>query len=147
MPFGTRSLPFSNSLMKPLPRHGSTFMIISLHAPSRHGGVVHQLEEVGMLTAKIDLLMKKLEDPTSIMSKLSMPDSRVKSAEKQDTCVLIARRSIRTLTLLVTPTLLIKALVLGGISLVFHSTTAKRVVVGKTSIEVNHFSRKLFGIS
>jgi hypothetical protein len=100
-----------------------------------------------MLTAKIDLLMKKLEDPTSIMSKLSMPDSRVKSAEKQDTCVLIARRSVRTLTLLVTPTLLIKALVLGGISLVFHSTTAKRVVVGKTSIEVNHFSRKLFGIS
>jgi hypothetical protein len=34
---------------------------------------VHQLEEVDMLTAKIDLLMKKLEDRASIISKWSMP--------------------------------------------------------------------------
>jgi hypothetical protein len=33
---------------------------------------VHQLEKVDMLTAKIYLLMKKLEDSTSITSKWSM---------------------------------------------------------------------------
>jgi hypothetical protein len=30
---------------------------------------VHQLEEVGMLTPMIDLLMKKLENPTLVISK------------------------------------------------------------------------------
>jgi hypothetical protein len=33
MPFEIRSLPFNNSRMKPLPRHGSVCRIISLHAP------------------------------------------------------------------------------------------------------------------
>jgi hypothetical protein len=64
--------------------------------------------------------------------------------------VLIAGQSVGMLTLLVTPTMvivLIKASMLGGISPVSRSTIPNRVVVGKTSIEVNHFSRKLFGIS
>jgi hypothetical protein len=64
--------------------------------------------------------------------------------------VLIAEQSVGMLTLLVTPTMvivLIKASMLGGISPVSRSTIPNRVVVGKTSIEVNHFSRKLFGIS
>jgi hypothetical protein len=64
--------------------------------------------------------------------------------------VLIAEQSVGMLTLLVTPTMvivLIKASMLGGISPVSRSTNPNRVVVGKTSIEVNHFSRKLFGIS
>jgi hypothetical protein len=39
-----------------------------------HTHKVHQLEEVDMLTAKIDILMKKLEIPTSIISKWSMPE-------------------------------------------------------------------------
>jgi hypothetical protein len=39
MPFRTRSLPFNNSRMKPLPRHGSACRIISLHAPH------HDMEE------------------------------------------------------------------------------------------------------
>jgi hypothetical protein len=34
---------------------------------------VHQLEEVDMLTTKIDLLIKKHENPVSIISKWSMP--------------------------------------------------------------------------
>jgi hypothetical protein len=38
-----------------------------------HTHQVHQLEEVDMLTAKIDLLMKKLEDPGLTTSKWSMP--------------------------------------------------------------------------
>jgi hypothetical protein len=33
MPSGTRSLGFNNSRMRPLPRHGNTSRIISLHAP------------------------------------------------------------------------------------------------------------------
>jgi hypothetical protein len=64
--------------------------------------------------------------------------------------VLIAEQSVGMLTLLVTPTMvivLIKASMLGGISPVSRSTIPNRVVVGKTSIEVTHFSRKLFGIS
>jgi hypothetical protein len=80
-----------------------------------HTRKVHQLEEVGMLTIKIDLLMKKLDD--SGLDHLKM--------------VII----------------LIKASMLGGISPVSRSTTASRVVVGKTSTEVNHFTRKLFEIS
>jgi glycosidase len=121
MPSRTRSLGFSNSQMRPSPRHENTYMIISLHAPHHsmeewfiiqsfyHGLIrlaqehidaaaggsfftlsieeahklvekmvsnqswdeertqtrtrkVHQLEEVDMLTTKIDLLMKKLEN-------------------------------------------------------------------------------------
>jgi hypothetical protein len=33
MPFGTRSLGFSNSQMRPSPRQGNVYRIISLHAP------------------------------------------------------------------------------------------------------------------
>jgi hypothetical protein len=33
MPSGTRSLGFSNSQMRPSPRHGNAYRIISLHAP------------------------------------------------------------------------------------------------------------------
>jgi hypothetical protein len=36
MPFRTRSLDFSNSQMRPSPRHGNACKIISLHA-SHHG--------------------------------------------------------------------------------------------------------------
>ena len=121
-PSGTRSLDFSNSRMRPSPRHGNACRIISLQCP--HHGMeewfiiqrfyhwlirstqehidaaaggsfftlimeeahkliekmasnqswdeertwtrtrkVHQLEEVDMLTAKIDLLLKKLDNP------------------------------------------------------------------------------------
>jgi hypothetical protein len=110
MPSETRSLDFSNSRMKPWPRHGNAYRIISLHAPitawrsgssskehidAAAGGSffslsieearklvekmasnqswneertqtrthkVHMLEVVDMLTAKISLLRKKLED-------------------------------------------------------------------------------------
>jgi hypothetical protein len=121
MPSRTRSLGFSNSRMRPTPRHGNVYRIISLHAPHHgmeewfiiqsfyHGLIrsarehidaaaggsfftlsieeahklvekmasnqswdeertqthtrkVHQLEEVDMLTAKIDLLIKKLKN-------------------------------------------------------------------------------------
>jgi hypothetical protein len=45
---------------------------------------VHQLEEVDMLTAKIDLLMKKLEDPS--LDHLKMVDARVMCEECRETC-------------------------------------------------------------
>jgi hypothetical protein len=53
-------------------------------------------------------------------------------------------------TLLVIPTMLfvlIKASMLGGTKLVCRSTTAIKVVWGRTSTEVNLLSRILFGIS
>jgi hypothetical protein len=43
--------------------------------------------------------------------------------------------------------ILIKASMLGGTSLVSSSSTANKVVWGKTSIEVNLLSRILFRIS
>jgi hypothetical protein len=43
---GTRSLGFGNSQMRPSPRHGNVCGIISLHAPSWHGGVVHHLNHL-----------------------------------------------------------------------------------------------------
>jgi hypothetical protein len=48
------------------------------HTPSRTHKV-HQLEEVDMLTTKIDLLMKKLEDPG--LDHLKMVDTRVMCEE------------------------------------------------------------------
>jgi hypothetical protein len=45
---------------------------------------VHQLEEVDMLTAKIDLLMKKLENPS--LDHLKMVDTQVTCEECGETC-------------------------------------------------------------
>jgi hypothetical protein len=45
---------------------------------------VHQLEEVNMLTAKIDLFMKKLENP--VLDHLKMVDARVTCEECGETC-------------------------------------------------------------
>jgi hypothetical protein len=53
------------------------------HTPS-HTRNVHQLEEVGMLTTKIHLLMKKLEDPG--LDHLKMVDARVMCEECGETC-------------------------------------------------------------
>jgi hypothetical protein len=111
---------------------------------------VHQLEEVDMLTAKIDLLMKKLENLG--LDHLKMVDARVtcEVCKKQATWASTARWSPRMSTLLVIPTMifiLIKASMLGGTSPISRSTTANKVVWGRTSTEVNLLSRILFGIN
>jgi hypothetical protein len=49
-----------------------------------HTRKVHQLEEVDMLTAKIDLLMKNLENPG--LDHLKMVDARVTCEECRETC-------------------------------------------------------------
>jgi hypothetical protein len=49
-----------------------------------HTRKVHQLEEVDMLTAKIDLLMKKLENPG--LDHLKMVDARVTCEDYRETC-------------------------------------------------------------
>jgi hypothetical protein len=49
-----------------------------------HTRKVHQLEEVDMLTTKIDLLMKKLENPG--LDNLKMVDARVTCEECRETC-------------------------------------------------------------
>jgi hypothetical protein len=62
----------------------------------------------------------------------------VKSAEKQATWASTARRSPRMSTSLVIPIMvfiLIKASMMGGTNLVSHSTTANKVVWGRTSTE------------
>jgi hypothetical protein len=48
-----------------------------------HTHQVHQLEEVDMLTAKIDLLMKKLEDPA--LDHLKMVNARMTCEECEET--------------------------------------------------------------
>jgi hypothetical protein len=45
---------------------------------------IHQLEEVDMLTTKIDILMKKLEDPG--LDHLKLVDSRMTCEECRETC-------------------------------------------------------------
>jgi hypothetical protein len=45
---------------------------------------VHQLDEVDMLTAKIDIRMKKLENPG--LDHLKMVDARVTCEECRETC-------------------------------------------------------------
>jgi hypothetical protein len=49
-----------------------------------HTRMVHQLEEVDMLTTRIDLLMKKLENPG--LDHLKMVDARVTCEECRETC-------------------------------------------------------------
>jgi hypothetical protein len=103
-----------------------------------------------MLTAKIDLLMKKLEN--SGLDHLKMVDARVTCEECGETgpWASTVRWSPRTSTLLGIPTMvfvLIKASMLGGTNIVSRSTTTNKVVWGKTSTEVNLLSRILFGVS
>jgi hypothetical protein len=93
-----------------------------------------------MLTAKIDLLMKKLENPD--LDHLKMVDARVmcESAEKYATWASTARWSPRISTSLVIPTMvfiLIKASMLGGTNTVFRSTIANRMVMGIISVEMS----------
>jgi hypothetical protein len=111
---------------------------------------VHQLEEVDMLTIKIDLLMKKLENPG--LDHLKMVDARITCEEcgKHATWASTAQRSLRISISLVIPTMvfiLFKASMLGGTNPVSYSTTANKVVWGRTSTEVNLLSRILFGVS
>jgi hypothetical protein len=101
---------------------------------------VHQLEEVDMLTVKIDLLMNKLENPGH--DHLKIVDARVTCEECGEigymgtNCVTGPRMS----TSLVIPTMvfiLIKASMLGGTSPVSRSTTTNRMVMGRISTEMS----------
>jgi hypothetical protein len=71
MPFGTRSLPFNNSRMKPLPRHGSACRIISLHAPitAWRSSSSSKASIMGRFTQPVSLLMLLL-DVHSLLSVL-----------------------------------------------------------------------------
>jgi hypothetical protein len=87
-----------------------------------------------MLTAKIDLFMKKLEN---------LGLNHVKMASS-------IQRSPRMSTSLVIPTMvfvLIKASMLGGTSSVSRSTTANRVLMGRISTEMSPLSKISSGIS
>jgi hypothetical protein len=103
-----------------------------------------------MHTAKIDLLMKKIENPD--LDYLKMVDARVTGEECGETCHMGINCPMvpRMSTLLVIPTMvfiLIKASMFGGMNLVSRSTTANKVVWGKTSTEVNLLSRIVSEIS
>jgi hypothetical protein len=95
-----------------------------------------------MLTTKIDLLMKKLENPG--LDVLEMVDARVTCEE----CREIVHMGINCLTVPQDVNfVLIKASMLGGTNSVSYSTTANKVVWDRTSTEVNLLSRILFRIS
>jgi hypothetical protein len=86
---------------------------------------------------KIDLLMKKLEDPS--LDHLKMVDARMTCEECGETghMVSIARRSIRMSTLLGIPAMAfvrIKASIRDGISPISPLTTASRAILGRISI-------------
>jgi hypothetical protein len=103
-----------------------------------------------MLTTKIDLLLKKLENPG--LNYLKMVDARVTCEE----CGEMGHMGIncptapRTSTSLVIPKMvfvLIKASMLGGTNTVSRSTITNKAVWGRTSIDVNLLSRILFGVT
>jgi hypothetical protein len=97
---------------------------------------VHQLEEMDMLTAKIDLHMKKLENPG--IDHLKMVDARVTCEESGEmghmgiNCQKVPQdvNFIGNSTMVFN---LIMASMLGGTNLVSHMTTADKVVWGRTS--------------
>jgi hypothetical protein len=93
-----------------------------------------------MLTAKIDLLMKNLENLG--LDHLKMVNTRVTCEE----CGEIGHMGIHCLTVSQDVNftgnsnnvfILIKASILGGTNLVSHSTTVNRVVMGRISIEMS----------
>jgi hypothetical protein len=106
---------------------------------SSHTHNVHQLEEVDMLTTKIDLLMKKFENPS--LDHLKMVDVHVTCEECGETGHMgVNCPTVRMLTLLVTPIMVfmqIRASTLGGTSPVSRSTTSSRVVMGKIATEMS----------
>jgi hypothetical protein len=114
-----------------------------------HTHKVHQLEEVDMLIAKIDLPMKKVENPG--LNHLKMVDAQVTCEECKETghMGINWRWSPIISTSLVIPTMifiLIKASMLGGINPVSRSTTANRVVMGRISIKMSPLSEVSLGI-
>jgi hypothetical protein len=107
------------------------------------------LEEVDMLTAKVDLLMKKLENPS--LDHLKMVDARVTCEECGETCHMGINclTASQMSTSLVIPTMgfiLIKASMLGRTNPISHSTTANRVVMARISIELSPLSEISSGI-
>jgi hypothetical protein len=93
-----------------------------------------------MLTTKIDLLMKKLENPG--IDYLKIVDARVTCEECGETghmginCPTVPRTST-SLIISIMVFILIKASMLGGTNLVSRSTIANKVVWGKTSKEMS----------
>jgi hypothetical protein len=110
---------------------------------------VHQLKEVDMLTAKIDLLMKKLENPG--LDHLKMVDARVMCEECEETGHMgINYPTVSQVVNFVGDSnngfILIKASMLGGINPVSRSTTTNKVVWGKISTEMSPLSEISSGI-
>jgi hypothetical protein len=111
---------------------------------------VHQLEEVDMLTAKIDLLMKKLEN--SGLDHIKMVDAQVTCEECRETghmginCPTVSQ-DVNFIGNSNNGFILSKASMLGGTNPVSRLTTANKVVWGRTTTEVNLLSKILFGIS
>jgi hypothetical protein len=103
-----------------------------------------------MLTAKIDILMKKLENPS--LNHLKMVDARVTCEECRETCHMgincpTVPQDVNFVGNSNDGFVLIIASMLGGTSPISLSTTANLVVWGRTSTELNLLSRILFRIS
>jgi hypothetical protein len=106
--------------------------------------------QVDMLTSKINLLMKKLENPG--LDHLRMVDARVTCEECGETgpmgihCPMVSQ-DITFVGNSNNGLILIKASMVGGTNPISRLTTANKVVWGRTSTEVNLLSRILFGVS
>jgi uncharacterized protein (UPF0212 family) len=110
---------------------------------------VHQLEEVDMLTAMINLLMKKLENPG--LDYVKIVDARVTCEECGETCHIdincpMIPQDVNFVGNSNNDFILIKTSMVGGTSPVSHSTTANRVVIGRISTEMSHLSEISSGI-
>jgi hypothetical protein len=102
--------------------------------------------QVGMLTSKIDLLMKKLENPG--LDHLRMVDARVTCEECGETghmgihCPMVSQ-DITFVGNSNNGLILIKASMVGGTNPISRLTTANKVVWGRTSTEVNNFTMSI----
>jgi hypothetical protein len=115
-----------------------------------HTRKVHQLKEVDVLTAKIDLLMKKLENPG--VDHLKMVDARVRCEECRETCHMglncpTVSEDVNFVGNSNNGFYPNQGFNAGWNKPSFHSTIANKVVWGRTTTEVNLLSRILFRIS
>jgi hypothetical protein len=110
---------------------------------------VHQLEEVDILTTKIDLLMKKLENLS--LDHLQMVDAWVTCEECRETghmginCPMIPQNA-NFIGNSNNGFVLIKASMLGGTNPVSRLTTTNRVVLSRISTEISPLSEISFEI-
>jgi hypothetical protein len=104
MPFRTRSLPFNNSWMKPLPRHGNACRIISLHArewfiiQSFYHGLIHTAREHIDVASRGSFFALSIEEAHTLIEKMASNQNWYDECTPSHTCKVHQHEEVDMLT-------------------------------------------------